>query len=136
MWNLKINFGTVFWDILTLHPHNTKSILPTTGTFQYVESHTCMLIFHNGLTRSSAPGLNPYNLIQWKLDHSISIGVYEFKLESRIMACNSGHYFFIVFHVNIGLSTPDSYSSTFAVQCNELSSPSRGDHYSNSELSH
>ncbi len=34
MWNLKINFGTIFWDILTLHPHNSKSSVPTTGTFQ------------------------------------------------------------------------------------------------------
>ncbi len=28
-----------FWDILTLHPHNSKSSLPTTGTFWYVELH-------------------------------------------------------------------------------------------------
>ena len=39
MWNLKIDFGTIFWDILTLHPHNSKSSLPTNGTFRYVESH-------------------------------------------------------------------------------------------------
>ncbi len=39
MWNLKINFRTIFWDILTLIPHNSKSSLPTTGTFRYVESH-------------------------------------------------------------------------------------------------
>ena len=39
MWNLKNDFGTKFWDILTLHPHISKSSLPTTGTFRYVESH-------------------------------------------------------------------------------------------------
>ena len=39
MWNLKIDVGTIFWYILTLRPHNSKSSLPTTGTFQYVESH-------------------------------------------------------------------------------------------------
>ncbi len=38
MWNLKIDFGTIFWDILTLHPHNSKPSLSTTGTFGYVES--------------------------------------------------------------------------------------------------
>ncbi len=39
MWNLKIDFGAIFWDILTLHPHNSKLSLTTTGTFRYVESH-------------------------------------------------------------------------------------------------
>ena len=39
MWNLKIDFVTIFWYILTLHPHNSKSSLLTTGTFWYVESH-------------------------------------------------------------------------------------------------
>ncbi len=39
MWNLKIDFGTIFWGILTLHPHNSKPSLPTTGTFRYAESH-------------------------------------------------------------------------------------------------
>ena len=38
MWNLKIDFGTIFWDILTLYPHNSKSNLPTTVSFD-----TCML---------------------------------------------------------------------------------------------
>ncbi len=38
MWNLKIDFRIIFWDILTLHPHISKSSLPTTGTFRYVES--------------------------------------------------------------------------------------------------
>ena len=28
MWNLKIDFGTIFWDILTLHPSNSKSSFP------------------------------------------------------------------------------------------------------------
>ncbi len=41
MWNLKIDFGTIFWDILTLHLYNSKSSLPTTGTFRYVETHMC-----------------------------------------------------------------------------------------------
>ncbi len=36
MWNLKIEFGTIFWDILTLHLSNTKSSILTTGTFWYV----------------------------------------------------------------------------------------------------
>ena len=39
IWNLKINFGTIFWDILTVHPCNSKSSPLTTGTFWYVESH-------------------------------------------------------------------------------------------------
>ncbi len=34
----KLTLG-LFRDILTLHPHNSKSSLPTTGTFRYVESH-------------------------------------------------------------------------------------------------
>ena len=38
MWNLKIDFRTVFWDILTFHTHNSKSSHLTTGTFRYVES--------------------------------------------------------------------------------------------------
>ena len=36
LWNLKINFGITFWDILTLYPHNSKSSLLTTCTFRYV----------------------------------------------------------------------------------------------------
>ncbi len=43
MWNLKIEFGTIFWNILTLHPHNSKSSLPTTGAFRYVETHILYL---------------------------------------------------------------------------------------------
>ncbi len=39
MWNLKIDFGTLFWDFLTLHPHKSKYTLPTTGTIWYAESH-------------------------------------------------------------------------------------------------
>ena len=35
-----INFGTILWDILTLHPCNTKWSFPTAGTFWYVELHT------------------------------------------------------------------------------------------------
>ncbi len=38
VWEISKNdFGTIFWDILTLHPDNSKSSLPTTGTFRYVE---------------------------------------------------------------------------------------------------
>ncbi len=36
MWNLKIDFEDIFWDILVFH---RLSSLLTTGTFQYVESH-------------------------------------------------------------------------------------------------
>ncbi len=43
MWNLKIDFETIFWDILTLHP---QSCLPTTGTFRYVESHFVFYFSH------------------------------------------------------------------------------------------
>ncbi len=39
VWNLKIDLGTIFWAILTLHPRNSKSSLPTTGTFRDIESH-------------------------------------------------------------------------------------------------
>ena len=39
MWNIKIDFGIILWDILTSHPHNSKSSLPITGTFWYVESY-------------------------------------------------------------------------------------------------
>ena len=42
-WNLKIDFGTILWDILTLHPHNSKFSLPPTGTFRYVSSRTCCI---------------------------------------------------------------------------------------------
>ncbi len=43
MWNLKIDFGTIYWGILTLHPRNSKSSLLTTGTFRYVVSHIISL---------------------------------------------------------------------------------------------
>ena len=64
MWNLKIDFGTVFWDILTLHPRNSKSSLPTTGTFRYVESHIniwlCTLKTQNNIVYQQ---LLPFNML-------------------------------------------------------------------------
>ena len=45
MWNLKIDFGTTFWDSLTLHPLNSKSCLPKTGTFRYVEPHILLILY-------------------------------------------------------------------------------------------
>ena len=40
----EIDFGTVFWDTLTLHPISSKSTFPTTGTFRYGKSHYLLFI--------------------------------------------------------------------------------------------
>ncbi len=37
MWHLGL--GTIVWEMLILHTWNSKSSLPTTGIFRYVESH-------------------------------------------------------------------------------------------------
>ena len=46
MWNLKIDFGTIFWDILTLYPQNSKSSLLKTSTFRYL-SHNYYYFIRN-----------------------------------------------------------------------------------------
>ncbi len=46
MWNLKIDFGTIIWDILTLHPYNSKSSLPTTGTFRCWDTDISMSLLN------------------------------------------------------------------------------------------
>ncbi len=78
VWNLKIDFATIFWDILTLHHHNSKSSLPTTGTFRYVESQilrslriSCCDIFLSLSSRAKRNIWNLFGPFSIRLDESV-----------------------------------------------------------------